>query len=114
MTGGGAVQVHGSGQVNIGRAQTEDWVIRSQMFSEYLVCHWHLGEPIIDGYSHGAIGDAAARATALEMARRCYALPPVEHHEDSELCSKIPGELYAWRGEKSGRVVTVEHFLTTD
>ncbi len=103
----------GHGRAVLTRSQTEDWVVRSQMFSQFLVVHWRFDEPIIDGYSYGFSGKLGVEA-AWRMARRVYATPPVEFHQDAELCEKIPGELLVWRGTMSGRTVTVEHFLTVD
>lgn len=109
-SGRGFTSITSSGRIDLTRSQTNDWVVRSQMFSSHLVVHWRCGEPIIDGY-----GKTASEAWA--MARNTYATPPVEHHDDAELCEKLGAHgdhRFVWCGVNSKRLVTVEHFLTTD
>jgi hypothetical protein len=90
----------GSGNVNLTRSQSDGLIVDMATAQPFVAAAWRSGEPIIYGLGASAY---AARNMALK------ADAPV----DTEICSRVVGELMVWQGP-SGRRVTVEDFLTID
>lgn len=75
-------------------------IVDMALQQKFIVASWRNGEPIIYG-----IGQSEWAATNMARMSHCPS--------DTELCTRTPDILCAWRGT-SGRLVTIDHLLTID